>query len=58
MNGLYAHKLPERDVEGEVTQAWIAVDRLTTAPQGKLWLHQRALLEIRDKINFMLGDGK
>ena len=56
--GLYANYIPPRDVEGEATKAWIAVDRLTTAEASDLRDNMGALLEMRDKINTMIAEAK
>lgn len=47
--------LPLRDVEGEAVNAWIAVDRLSTAPSEQLQENLTALIEMRDRLNAMIG---
>ena len=53
LQGCFADRLPARNVEQEATDAWNAVDRLTTADPKALRENIQAITEMREKLDFI-----
>jgi len=52
--GLYADRLPARDVESEAVKAWRAVDMLSTSSPHQLRHNLTALIEMRELLDRMI----
>lgn len=47
---------PTRDVLAEAADIWSAVNRLMTAPHDQIRANRGVLMNVRNKLNLMIGD--
>lgn len=56
--GAFAHKIPPRDIEPDVTALWRIVDRLSTEESCSLSLHRGPLLECLERLQQVVALSK
>ena len=54
VRGKFTDLLPPRNVEHEATQAWLAVDRLSTADAKDIRENIRAIVEMQERLEAMI----